>query len=113
MHKEELDVADVVDEESLVAGGHHVAGLLVGSETDRGHNHLSLEASSHAVVDTLGLSPARVDTHEGVTLMSVEAVRPCKNAESVLQLTVYDSQSSYSSMQWSPRARIVGFFGRE
>jgi hypothetical protein len=46
-------------------------------------------------------------------LMSVEAVRPCKNAESVLQLTVYDSQSSYSSMQWSPRARIVGFFGRE
>ena len=29
MHKEEVDIAGVVDEESLVAGGHHVASLLV------------------------------------------------------------------------------------
>lgn len=36
MHQEELDVLGVVDEEGLVAGGHHVAGLLVGSITDLG-----------------------------------------------------------------------------
>ena len=36
VHQEELNVLGVVDEESLVAGGHHVAGLLVGSITDLG-----------------------------------------------------------------------------
>ena len=29
VHKEEVDIAGVVDKESLVAGGHHVASLLV------------------------------------------------------------------------------------
>jgi hypothetical protein len=111
VHEEELDITDVVDEESLVAGWHHVAGLLVGTETDlfkasssavvldakffyqesqllvcdlqrfgfvctyRWHHHLSLEASADSVVDTLWLSPAGIDTHIGVTLMSVEALR--------------------------------------
>jgi hypothetical protein len=31
VHEEEVDVTGVVDEEGLVAGGHHVAGLLVGT----------------------------------------------------------------------------------
>lgn len=34
MHEEEVEVTDVVDEESLVAGGHHVAGLLVAAVAD-------------------------------------------------------------------------------
>lgn len=34
VHQEKVDITDVVDEESLVAGGHHVAGLLVGSKTN-------------------------------------------------------------------------------
>ena len=34
VHEEELDILDVADEESLVAGGHHVAGLLVGAIAD-------------------------------------------------------------------------------
>jgi hypothetical protein len=34
VHEEELDVVDVADEEGLVAGGHHVAGLLVGTIAD-------------------------------------------------------------------------------
>lgn len=34
VHKEQLDVLDVADEESLVARGHHVAGLLVGAIAD-------------------------------------------------------------------------------
>jgi len=29
VHQEEVDISGVVDEESLVAGGHHVASLLV------------------------------------------------------------------------------------
>lgn len=34
VHEEKLDVGCVVDEESLVSGWHHVAGLLVGTETN-------------------------------------------------------------------------------
>lgn len=34
VHEEELDVLDVADKESLVARGHHVAGLLVGAIAD-------------------------------------------------------------------------------
>lgn len=34
VHQEEVDIANVVDEESLVSGWHHVAGLLVGTESD-------------------------------------------------------------------------------
>ena len=34
MHQQQLDILDVVDDESLVAGGHHVTGLLVGAESD-------------------------------------------------------------------------------
>lgn len=34
VHEEEVDIAGVVDDESLVAAGHQVAGLLVGSVTD-------------------------------------------------------------------------------
>lgn len=93
VHEEEVDISDVVNKESLVSRGHHVSRLLVGSETNlshlsaafrmprlwcfksyRWHNHLSLEASSDSVVDTLWLPPARVDTHVGVALMSVKAL---------------------------------------
>lgn len=34
VHEEKFNIADVVDQESLVSGWHHVAGLLVGSETN-------------------------------------------------------------------------------
>ena len=34
MHQQQLDVLGVADKEGLVAGGHHVAGLLVGAESD-------------------------------------------------------------------------------
>jgi hypothetical protein len=34
VHEEQFDVLNVVDEEALVAGGHHVPGLLVGAEAD-------------------------------------------------------------------------------
>ncbi len=34
VHEEEFNIADVADEEGLVAGGGHVAGLLVGAESN-------------------------------------------------------------------------------
>lgn len=34
VHQEQIDILGVVDEESLVAGGHHVASLLVRAEAD-------------------------------------------------------------------------------
>ena len=34
MHEEKVELGSVVDEESLVAGRHHVTGLLVGTVTD-------------------------------------------------------------------------------
>ena len=34
MHEEELDISGVVDQESLVARWHHVAGFLVGAKSD-------------------------------------------------------------------------------
>ena len=41
VHEEQLDVLDVADEESLVAGGHHVLGLLVGAVSDLKGSHVS------------------------------------------------------------------------
>ena len=101
MHQEELDVLRVVDEEGLVAGGHHVAGLLVGSITDLGpvlsgqssgftgeksaseswwetvHADNTLEAATDTVVNTLGLAPRGTDTHKAVRLVAEEAVGVC------------------------------------
>lgn len=78
VHEEKVELAGVVDEESLVAGGHHVAGLLVGTVTDLGHGGLALEATAHGIVDTLGLSPAGVDALEAVRLVAVEAPSACR-----------------------------------
>ena len=74
VHEEELDVLGVVDEESLVAGGHHVAGLLVGTVTDGGHGHLSLEAATDGIINTLGLAPRLTNAHKAVRLVTLEAV---------------------------------------
>lgn len=105
VHKEKLDIVDVADEESLVAGGGHVAGLLVGAIADlkshristkfhvpphrksiilirprkgstyRGHGNGAAESSSDTAVDTLRLAPAGVDTLEAITLVTLEALR--------------------------------------
>lgn len=34
VHHQQLNIVDVADEEGLVAGGHHVTGLLVGAKAD-------------------------------------------------------------------------------
>lgn len=77
MHEEQVDVPDVVDEERLVAGRHHVARLLVGAVSDLGHGDGAAETPPHTRVDTLRLAPAGVDTHEPVTLVTEEALSAC------------------------------------
>lgn len=106
VHQEELNVLGVVDEESLVAGGHHVAGLLVGAITDLGpridrsiieftgeksnpdldlkkvmgrivHANNTLETATDAVINTLGLAPRGTDTHKAVRLVAEEAGGVC------------------------------------
>lgn len=57
VHEQELDIVGVADEECLVAGGHHVAGLPVGTETNRGHLGVAAESTADTVVNTLGLAP--------------------------------------------------------
>jgi hypothetical protein len=131
VHKEKVNIAGVVNQEGLVAGWHHVAGFLVGSETNlyphqpalcvirsfgkashkncmqepfqpsssksrtyRWHNHLSLEPSSDTVINTLGLSPAWVDTFVGIALMSVETLGAYK---CTCQLIVPPFPSSFGS----------------
>lgn len=46
--------------------------VLAGVATHLGHNSLALEASPHAVVDTLGLPPALANAVEAVTLVTLE-----------------------------------------
>lgn len=94
VHQEELDVLGVVDDEGLVAGGHHVTGLLVATVTDLspplvalaiagsngsygGHGGLALEAAADGIVNTLGLAPRGANTLEPVRLVTVEAVGAC------------------------------------
>lgn len=95
MHEEKLDIIGVLHKESLVARGHHVAGLLVATVADlailistrsfltgrrstyRGHGKVALEASADAVVDTLGLAPCRRDALEAVGLVAPETLGAC------------------------------------
>ena len=39
MHEQKVEIARVVDEESLVARRHHMAGLLVVAISDLSHHH--------------------------------------------------------------------------
>jgi hypothetical protein len=113
VHEEKVELADVVDEESLVAGGHHVAGLLVGTVTDLGHDGLSLEATAHGIVNTLGLSPAGVYAHEAVRLVAGEARSACKSITvsdglpvSLLRLSCLSWRRSLELCVWMCAGRV-------
>ncbi|KAH3665255.1 hypothetical protein OGATHE_004070 [Ogataea polymorpha] len=57
VHDQTLQILDVLHQESLVAGRHHVSGLLVGSITDLWLSDGASESSSDTGVDTLLFSP--------------------------------------------------------
>ena len=44
MHEEKLNVTGVLDEESLVARGHHVLGLLVATVSDLSNHIISIRS---------------------------------------------------------------------
>lgn len=77
MHEEEVEVLDVVDEEGLVARGHHVAGLLVGAVADLGHGDHATEATTDTAINTLGLAPGGADAVETIALVAEEARGAC------------------------------------
>lgn len=56
MHKEKFDILGVVHEEGLVAGGHHVAGLLVATVAD-----LPISLSAMIFFDCFCLPSGRID----------------------------------------------------
>ena len=45
--------------------------------TYRRHSSLPFEASSHPIIDTLWFSPAWINAFVVVTLVTIEALRPC------------------------------------
>ena len=51
--------------------------MLFYESTYRGHGSLSLESSSHSVVDTFWFPPVCVDAFVGVALVAVEALCAC------------------------------------
>lgn len=75
VHEEEINVAGIVDEESLVARGHEMSCLPVRAVTDLGHGSLALEPPSHAVVNAFRLPPTRGHTFESIALMPQERLR--------------------------------------
>lgn len=64
LHEQHLQLLDVVDEELLEAGRQHMTGARVRTVTDVGHQVLALEATTHSVVNTLGLAPVGLHTEE-------------------------------------------------
>jgi hypothetical protein len=84
VHQEKLNIANVADEESLVAGRSHEAGLSVGTIANRGHSNGTAESSSDSAVDTLGLAPAGVHALEAIRLMPLEALRALLDDGNVL-----------------------------
>jgi len=71
-HHEYFQLLHVIDEELLESRGQHVFGLLVGTVPDVWHQHLTLEAPTHSVVNTTGLTPAFRDLDISVRLMANE-----------------------------------------
>ena len=57
VHKEELEISDVVDQELLEPIGEHMLSLLVGAVTNVWHQSLSLELTADTGVDTLWPPP--------------------------------------------------------
>jgi len=57
VHEQEIHIVNVVDKERLVAGRHHMSGLLIRTVSNFRHGSLPLEPPPDAIIDTLGLPP--------------------------------------------------------
>jgi len=74
-HHQNLKLLDVMDQEFAEAVRQCVLCFLVAAVTDVGHTHLSLEATTHTVVNTLGPSPVGLDSVVTVGLMPFELLQ--------------------------------------
>lgn len=72
LEDEDLELSKVGDKESLVAGGHEVASLLVGTVTDLGHTDGTAETTAHSTVNTLGLAPGVSNALIAVRVVTLE-----------------------------------------
>lgn len=68
LHHQDLQLADVVDDELLEAVREHMTSLSVGAIADVGHQVLSLEATSDAIVNTLRLTPVLLKNEIAIRL---------------------------------------------
>lgn len=65
VHEEKVEVTGVVDDESLVAGRHHVAGLLVGAVTDLFEIYPSASLSCSPMPSRLIQALLSISVHAG------------------------------------------------
>jgi hypothetical protein len=75
VHKEELNIADVVDEESLVAGWHHMASLLVGTETNLCNIVRSCSLGIVAILSIVPISNSGSQRTDGITICPLKRLR--------------------------------------
>ncbi len=75
-HHEDFKFLDIVNQELPESSGQHVFCFLVTTITNVGHQHLTLEASAHSVVNTSGLPPVFLDLDIAVGLMSDKLLGP-------------------------------------
>ena len=57
VHQQKVELLDIADGELAETVRQHVASLLGRAVTDLGHSSLTLETTTHGIVNTLGLSP--------------------------------------------------------
>jgi hypothetical protein len=106
VHKEQLDVTDVADEESLVAGGHHVLGLLVGTETDLcAAKEQPLASSVH---DTINCRPNPFSTHLVPSPWISTASKPSSSSRCLLRADCDNGKASKRTegITWLPLNRL-------
>lgn len=57
LHQQHFQLLNVVHEELLEAVGQHMTGTRIRTVTDVGHQILTLEATTHSVINTFRLAP--------------------------------------------------------
>ena len=72
LHHEHLDVLSIAYVHAVKTIVAAEAVPAVSTETDAGHLSSALEATTHGVIDTMGLPPSVTETKDGVAVIAVE-----------------------------------------
>jgi hypothetical protein len=79
VHKEEVQVPDVVNQKLDKTTRQHMSGLFVGPIADVGHQCGSLELATNPRINTLRPSPVCLNTDFAVMLHALELLDPLLN----------------------------------